>query len=223
MKLQSIKTTLNLIGATVKEARDCAAVARKEIFQEMNGLREEISTAEIRLMGDDEEALNKKEKALLLQQDELEFGVRGMEGMVGMGEKILEKGTEIEIAMSRKPIITRAETLMKMEVDKEPVEDGKIGFEKNGYFKEIKEKLKLVGEVVVEGGAVAEHSMIILGGREVEKGKGKENRINLGDKFEFQLEGRDSKGDKGAKGTFQVEIKGPVPVEVGFFYLLSFR
>jgi len=92
-----------------------------------------------------------KEKVLLLQNEDLEFGIKAMEGVVEMGEKILEEGTAAEIFKSKEQLLARMETLMKMEFSEVPLESERIEFERGPSFqemdgiKEIQERLKGLG------------------------------------------------------------------------------
>ena len=156
----------------------------------MNELREEINLAEAKLISGIEEIKIQKEKELNLQKEELEFDVRGMEVTTEMVEKMLEEGNEVEIAMSRKQFLGRAETLLKRKFQEDPAQDPKIEIEEEN-FEQAKKMMRLLGDLF-ECNASPEHSEILK--------EGLKEKIFVGEKVVIKVQGRDEKGRKGARG-----------------------
>jgi hypothetical protein len=215
--MESIETHKKTLAAlnmkceiSVKQIRAVFAQIRGDLDKRENEL---LSEAEIMRM--------QKEKQLSLQKESLEMFSEGMRCCGEFTKRLIEKGSQIEVAMSKKSVMSRLSTLSTVKIDLTPCHDSLLKFSEAGL-----EPLK---RVITQFGSMSGNQTSHTTSYIERKGKerGESTSVSLNEEVEFTIISLNKEGEKIQRGgdSFVVHVDGPSKTEVSsllFFCFLLF-
>lgn len=199
-----------------------AKMAEEQVHQVFEGLNPSRDEREAQLLTEIETQRHQKQKALMLQKDELEFLLEAIRDALDFCGRLLKEGSETEIVSSHWGVLSRMDTLNKemMQIQSlEPINDPRIEFEREGDWVDSKGKaFSDVGCIVTSWDLAVEKSEI---------NRRTNATLPLNEMYFFHVALANKTGDRGFMNEpkapyFEVVVKGITgKVKVGFFAISS--
>lgn len=205
-----VAQAIKLIADSISAVNQHAIIAENRNHQAFEGLGRSGDDRETFLFREIETVRHEKEKALVLQKDDLEFFLKGVRDVVSFSEQLLKEGGEAVIAGSHKAVTARLETLIS-EREKMatllPVIDADIEFE-------IEEDwVNSLGEAISNVGCITT-SQSVCAGKSWIKRRNDHPEITFGWKSIFEVTFANKKGeplatDESLSTLFLAKVDGP--------------
>jgi len=179
--------------------------------------RANLDKRENELLGETEAVRLQKEKELKLQKEGLEMFGEGMRSAAHFTKTLLAKGSQVEIAMSKKAVLGRLTTLNQARLELTPCHDSLLRFSEAG-LETLTRATNQFG--AVSGNQKTSHitSYIDRQGRQSSGG------VSLNEEVSFSIISMNKEGERIQRGgnNYMVHVEGPTKVEVNEERLLCF-
>ena len=160
------------------------------------------------LLGETEAVRLQKEKELKLQKEGLEMFGEGMRSASHFTKTLLAKGSQMEVAMSKKAVLGRLTTLNQAKIELTPCYDSLLRFSEAG--------LETLTRATSQFGAVSGNQTSHITSYIDRQGRQSSGAVSLNEEVSFSIISMNKEGEKIQRGgdSYVVHVEGPSKVEV---------
>ena len=169
--------------------------------------RANLDKRENELLGETEAARLQKEEKLKLQQEELEKLEEGMRSAAHFTTTLLDKGSQLEVAMSKKVVLDRLTTLSQAKLKLTPCHDSRLRFKEAG--------LVTLTNASSQFGAVSGNQTSHVTSYVDRQGRQSSGAVSPNE-MSFSIISMNKEGERIQRGgdSYMVHVEGPSKVEV---------
>ena len=206
-----VKRSLAKLILTKEELKKNRQKTEEKIQQTFEELASILQEQKNELLGELELQKVQKEKELDLQREGHDFILSGIHHSLQFVNTLLQEGTDVEIAVCKKDILTRFQTLLGISFEEEPIEEATLSFVgEKGTSAKMKSFVSNLGSIVSHEISVTETKI------ELDNQK---TAFNIKEKFTFSILPY-LKGERVSTKSlsFSVKILGPDQIEVEIIF-----
>ena len=193
---------------TLEEMNLNAQNAVEQIRSAFAKARANLDKRENELLGETEAVRLQKEKELKLQKEGLEMFEEGMRSAAHFTKTLLAKGSQVEVAMSKKAVLSRLTTLNQAKIELTPCHDSLLKFSEAG--------LETLTRATSQFGAVSGNQTSHTTSYVDRQGKQSSGAVSLNEEVSFSIISMNKEGERIQRGgdSYVVHVEGPSKVEV---------
>ena len=197
--------SVKLHQKTLEELNSNAQKTVGQISTAFAQARVNLDKRENELLGETEAVRLQKEKELKLQKEGLEMFGEGMRSASHFTKTLLAKGSQVEVAMSKKAVLGRLMTLSQAKLELTPCHDSLLRFSETG--------LETLTHATSQFGAVSGNQTSHATSYIDQQGSG---AVSLNEEVSFSIISMNKEGERIQRGgdSFVVHVEGPSKVEV---------
>ena len=204
---------------TLEELNLNAQNAAGQIRTAFAKARANLDKRENELLGETEAVRLQKEKELKLQKEGLQMFGEGMRSAAHFTKTLLAKGSQVEVAMSKKAVLGRLTTLNQAKLELTPCHDSLLRFSEAG--------LETLTRATSQFGAVSGNQTSHITSYVDRQGRQSSGAVSLNEEVSFSIVSMDKEGERIQRGgdSYVVHVEGPSKVEVnrGDIFVLLFN
>ena len=170
--------------------------------------RANLDKRENELLGETEAVRLQKEKELKLQKEGLEMFGEGMRSAAHFTKTLLAKGSQMEVAMSKKAVLGRLATLNQAKIELTPCHDSLLRFSEAG--------LETLTRATSQFGAVTGNQTSHITSYIDRQGRQSSGAVSLNEEVSFSIISMNKEGEKIQRGgdSYVVHVEDSSKVEV---------
>ena len=170
--------------------------------------RANLDKRENELLGETEAVRLQKEKELKLQKEGLEMFGEGMRSAAHFTKTLLTKGSQVEVAMSKKAVLGRLTTLNQAKIELTPCHDSLLRFSEAG--------LETLTRATSQFGSVSGNQTSHITSYIDRQGRQSSGAVSLNEEVSFSIISMNKEGERIQRGgdSYVVHVEGPSKVEV---------
>jgi len=178
--------------------------------------RANLDKRENELLGETEAVRLQKEKELKLQKEGLEMFGEGMRSAAHFTKTLLTKGSQVEVAMSKKAVLGRLITLNQAKLELTPCHDSLLRFNEAG--------LETMTRATSQFGAMSSNQTSHITSYVDRQGRQSSGAVSLNEDVSFPIISMNKEGERIQRGgdSYVMHVEGPSKVEVNEERLLTF-
>jgi len=212
-----VSESIKLHQKTLEELDLNAQTAVGQIRTAFANARATLDKRENELLSETEGAKLQKEKELKLQKEGLEMFGEGMRSASLFTKTLLAKGSQVEVAMSKKAVLGRLTTLNQAKLELTPCHDSLLRFSEAG--------LETLTRAINQFGAVSGNQTSHTTSYIDRQGRQSRGAVSLNEEVSFSIISMNKEEERIQRGgdNYVVHVDGPSKVEVSlsiFFFCL---
>ena len=181
--------------------------SEKSIHKKVEELREKLNQREATLIAQVSEVKERKRKEMIFQKEQLEKLLDGIKSSSQITETMLKRGTNVEIGMSKKQVISRLDELHAFPQPLEPIHDSCIRFDFLAKFNTLIESINEFGSIISKEADISPlNSFVDLSGFDMQP--------TLSQPVSFKISAINSRGEKFMSNDMEVDGEETLPFSI---------
>ena len=205
MREGKLRESIAVHQKTVEDLNRNSVISVSQIRAVFAQIRANVDKRENELLGEAEAVRMQKEKELKLHQEGVEMFAEGMRSSGEFTKSLVDKGSQVEIAMSKKAVMSRLSTLNTVKIDLTPCHDSTLRFTESG--------LESLNRAISQFGSVSGNQTSHTTSYIERQGRG---TTSLNEEVSFKIISMNKEGERIPRGGdhYLVHIDGPSKIEV---------